>query len=58
MNNGQYPFWAVEYLYTYGKPAPGSPLSAFLDYMATDTAASVLQSKGDIPCGLTTLSAA
>ena len=58
MNNGQYPFWAVEYLYTYGKPAPGSLLSAFLSYMATDTAASVLESKGDIPCGLTTLCAA
>jgi len=58
VNNGQYPFWAVEYLYTYGKPAPGSLLSAFLGYMATDTAASVLESKGDIPCGLTTLCAA
>jgi phosphate transport system substrate-binding protein len=58
VNNGQYPFWAVEYLYTYGKPAPGSLLSAFLSYMATDTAASVLQSEGDIPCGLTTLCAA
>ena len=55
VNNGQYPFWAVEYLYTYGKPAPGSLLSAFLSYMSTDTAASVLESKWDIPCGLTSL---
>jgi ABC-type phosphate transport system substrate-binding protein len=50
-----YPFWAVEYMYTYGQPASGSLLSAFLSYMSTDTASSVLQSYGDIPCGLTSL---
>lgn len=50
-----YPFWAVEYMYTYGQPASGSPLSAFLSYMSTDTGSSVLQSYGDIPCGLTSL---
>jgi phosphate transport system substrate-binding protein len=55
VKNGQYPFWATEYLYTYGKPAPGSLLSAFLGYMSTDTAASILQSDGDIPCALTTV---
>ena len=55
VKNRQYPFWATEYLYTYGKPAPGSLLSAFLGYMSTDTATSVLQSLDDIPCGLTTV---
>jgi phosphate transport system substrate-binding protein len=49
VKNGQYPFWAVEYMYSYGTPTPGSLLSAFLGYMSTDTAASVLQSDGDIP---------
>ena len=55
VKNGQYPFWAVEYLYSYGKPAPGILLSAFLGYMFTDAAKSVLQSYGAIPCGLTAL---
>ena len=57
VNSGEYKFWAVEYLYTYGTPAPGSLLSAFLGYMHTASAASILQSPdwADIPCGLTTL---
>jgi len=55
VKNGQYPFWAVEYLYSYGKPAPGTLLSAFLGYLFTDAAKSVLQSYGAIPCGLTAL---
>ena len=50
-----YPFWAIEYMYTYGQAASGSPLSAFLSDMSTDTASSVLQSYGDIPCSLTSL---
>jgi len=53
VSNGQYPFWAVEYLYSYGKPAPGTLLSAFLGYMSTDTAQSILLSDLDIPCTLT-----
>jgi phosphate transport system substrate-binding protein len=55
VKNGQYPFWAVEYLYSYGKPVPGTLLSAFLGYLFTDAAKSVLQSYGAIPCGLTAL---
>jgi phosphate transport system substrate-binding protein len=50
-----YPFWAVEYMYTDGTPAPGSLLAAFIAYMSTDAAKSVLQSYGNIPCSLTTL---
>jgi phosphate transport system substrate-binding protein len=54
-NDGQYPFWAVEYLYSYGEPAPGTLLWAFLDYMFMDTAGNILQADGDIPCSQTTL---
>jgi ABC-type phosphate transport system substrate-binding protein len=50
-----YPFWAVEYMYTYGTPATGSLLSAFLGYMSTDAAKSSLQNDGEIPCSLTKL---
>jgi phosphate transport system substrate-binding protein len=50
-----YPFWAVEYMYTYGTPAPGTLLSAFLGYMSTDAAKSSLQNDGEIPCSLTKL---
>src|SRR5215469_10276939 len=50
-----YPFWAVEYMCTYGTPAPGSLLSAFLGYMSTDAAKSSLQNDGEIPCSLTRL---
>jgi phosphate transport system substrate-binding protein len=57
VKNKQYPFYAVEYLYTYGTPPKGSLLSAFLGYMFTDTAQSILQSPdwSDLPCSLTTL---
>jgi hypothetical protein len=50
-----YPFWAVEYMYTDGPPAAGSLLAAFIAYMSTDAAKSVLQSYGNIPCSFTTL---
>jgi ABC-type phosphate transport system substrate-binding protein len=55
VKNRQYPFWAVEYLYSYGEPAPGTLLSAFLGYMFTDTAGNILQADDDIPCSQTTL---
>lgn len=50
-----YPFWAVEYMYTDGQPAPGSLLSEFVGYMFTDTAKSILQSYSVIPCSFTSL---
>ena len=50
-----YPFWAVEYMYTDGTPAADSQLAAFIAYMSTDAAKSVLQSYGNIPCSFTTL---
>lgn len=53
----QYPFWAVEYLYTYGTPPSASLLSSFLRYMYTDAAKSIMQGPAyeEVPCSLTTL---
>jgi phosphate transport system substrate-binding protein len=47
---GKYSFWTVEYFYTYGPPEPGTLLSAFLEYMNTDTAQNTLRRLGDVPC--------
>jgi phosphate transport system substrate-binding protein len=57
VKTSEYPFWAVENLYTYGTPTAGSLLSAFLSYMTTDAAKSIMQGPDyeDIPCSLTTL---
>jgi hypothetical protein len=46
---------SAEYMYTDGTPTAGSLLAAFIAYMETDAAKSVLQSYGNIPCSLTTL---
>ena len=45
-----YPFWTVEYLYTRGTPAPGTPLRAFLDYLQSDPAQAALLGAGYTPC--------
>jgi ABC-type phosphate transport system substrate-binding protein len=45
-----YPFWAVEYLYTYGNPSYQAPASGFLRYMTTPAAMDVLRSLGFTPC--------
>ncbi|HEY4022313.1 MAG TPA: substrate-binding domain-containing protein [Pseudonocardiaceae bacterium] len=50
VKNMEYPFWTVEYFYTYGIPADGSLTSAFLSYMANDAAKAIMQSYGHIPC--------
>jgi ABC-type phosphate transport system substrate-binding protein len=52
---GQYPFWAVEYLYTYEKPPTGSLLLAFIDFMFSGEATRQLADEGDIPCVSTRL---
>lgn len=46
----EYPFWTVEYLYTYGTPPRGSLASAFLSYLGTDTAKDILRSQAYTPC--------
>jgi ABC-type phosphate transport system substrate-binding protein len=50
VERGNYPFWAVEYLYTYGSPAPGTLAAAFLAYTTSDTAKDILRSQAYIPC--------
>lgn len=47
---GQYHFWTVEYLYSYGSPPGGSLASAFIDYMTSYAAKDILRSQGYIPC--------
>jgi ABC-type phosphate transport system substrate-binding protein len=49
--NNQYPFWAVEYMYTYGSPATDTLLSSFLTYLTkSDTAKKIMLSDGHYPC--------
>jgi ABC-type phosphate transport system substrate-binding protein len=50
VQRGDYPFWTVEYLYTYGTPAPGSLSASFLGYLNTGTAKDILRSQGYTPC--------
>jgi ABC-type phosphate transport system substrate-binding protein len=45
-----YPFWAIEYLYTYGNPSYQAPASGFLRYMSTPTAKDALRTAGFTPC--------
>jgi phosphate transport system substrate-binding protein len=47
---GKYPFWTVEYLYTYGAPASGSLAEKFLSYLGTYAAKDVLRLEGYTPC--------
>jgi phosphate transport system substrate-binding protein len=47
---GKYPFWTVEYLYTYGAPASGSLAGKFLTYMSTYAAKDLLRLEGYTPC--------
>lgn len=47
---GIYPYWTVEYLYTYGHPAAGSLTAAFLAYMSTDVAKNILLNGAYTPC--------
>ena len=50
VERGAYPFWTVEYLYTYGSPAPGTLAAAFLTYMNSDTSKDILRSQAYTPC--------
>jgi ABC-type phosphate transport system substrate-binding protein len=47
---GGYPYWNVEYLYTYGNPAYQAPASGFLRYLTTLAAKDALRSLGFTPC--------
>jgi phosphate transport system substrate-binding protein len=46
----QYPFWTVEYLYTYGSPAPGSLAGKFLGYVGSSLGKVALKASGVTPC--------
>jgi phosphate transport system substrate-binding protein len=50
VERGAYPFWTVEFLYTYGSPAPGTLAASFLTYMNSDTAKDILRSENYTPC--------
>ena len=45
-----YPFWTVEYLYTYGPPESGGLVDALVKHMDTDTAKNILRRSGYVPC--------
>ncbi len=47
-----YPFWTVEYAYTYGRPAPGGPLQSFLEHLSGDATARLITEAGYEPCVL------
>jgi phosphate transport system substrate-binding protein len=46
----QYPFWTVEYLYTYGSPSAGSLAAKFLSYSSTFTGKEILKANGYTLC--------
>lgn len=45
-----YPFWTIEYLYTYGEAPADGVLASFLEYMNTDSARVALREAGYVPC--------
>jgi phosphate transport system substrate-binding protein len=50
VERGAYPYWTVEYLYTYGSPTPGTLASSFLNYLNTAVAKDALRSADYTPC--------
>lgn len=50
VETGDYPFWTVETLYTYGEPEEGSLTKAFLNYLSEDTAQNILREHENEPC--------
>lgn len=46
----QYPFWTVEYLYTYGSPATDSLAGKFLGYVNSSLGKVALKASGVTPC--------
>jgi ABC-type phosphate transport system substrate-binding protein len=50
VERGAYPYWTVEYIYTYGTPASDTLAAAFLNYVNSDTAKDILRSAAYTPC--------
>ncbi|HVK23008.1 MAG TPA: substrate-binding domain-containing protein [Actinokineospora sp.] len=48
--NREYPFWAMEYFYSYGLPKEDGLVASFVRYMDTDAAKLVLRRAGFAPC--------
>jgi phosphate transport system substrate-binding protein len=48
---GNYDYWAIAYLYSFGVPASGSLSSSFINHLGTAAAQKVLLTPGTIPCG-------
>ncbi|WP_405165993.1 substrate-binding domain-containing protein [Nocardia sp. NBC_01499] len=46
-----YPFWGVEYAYSYGELPGDSLAAAFLHYLVDQTGKDVLRAHGNAPCG-------
>ncbi|WP_338693215.1 substrate-binding domain-containing protein [Streptomyces sp. Q6] len=50
--SGGYPYWEIEYAYTYGRPPADSPASSFLAYAVDNgTGKGVVATHGHLPCG-------
>ncbi|MEU0544117.1 substrate-binding domain-containing protein [Nocardia sp. NPDC005978] len=47
---GRYPFWAVEYAYSYGEVPADSPAAAFLRFLTDGVGKDVLRAHGNTPC--------
>ncbi|MGW4844595.1 PstS family phosphate ABC transporter substrate-binding protein [Nocardia brasiliensis] len=45
-----YPFWGVEYAYSYGELPGDSPAAAFLHYLVDQSGKDVLREHGNAPC--------
>ncbi len=46
----RYPYWTVEYAYTYGSPQDDGLTAEFLAYLNSDTAKNLMRSHGHVPC--------
>lgn len=53
VEDGRYPYWQIEFAYTYGEPAAGSIAAAFLRYLTDQGGKDVLREFGDRPCSET-----
>jgi hypothetical protein len=53
VERGRYSFWTVEYLYTYGSPAPGSLAAGFLTYLNAGPSQDLLRAASYNPVTVT-----
>jgi len=45
-----YPYYGVEYAYTYGRPATGSLINSFLAYLSQGPSQRTIRTQGHLPC--------